>query len=447
MAKKKFVPCPKWELPPEETWVPYDLTRPEMKKVFNSDIRQFPLTYIGQVSPSIVGWGAHMQVGVEANGNGIKHALITTTGLKSTGIVDEIRSVLKQAGVESTVFDGITTNPKDHECEAAYQVYKDAECDGVVSVGGGSSHDSGKAVRIQAVCEKIGDKRKLRDFACNLNPHYTTKMPTYPDVSVIPQIAVNCSTGTGAQFTTTAVINDTEWQYKLVCVTPGSLPSVAIDDPLLQRLQPSHVLAGAGMDAIVHALESLTGRLNCPVARSQSIMGIQLMEANLREAVGNPQNHEAMENCVWGMVLCSYGFLKVGAVGVIHTIAHMLGAMGDGMAHHGLANAIFMIPVSRWNLIANPQAYKDVGLAIGMEHIRHMTPIRGAEAAIDELEKLRNDVGITNCSLKQFDWLMEDPDGYINHAADWGYNDFTREANNRQTTPQDIKDLMYSQIY
>jgi formaldehyde dismutase / methanol dehydrogenase len=447
MAKNQFAKCPEWYMQPEGTWVPYDLTRDEMKKTFNQDIRQFPLTYIGQVSPSIVGWGAHKQAGVEAKSNGITHALITTTGLASTGIVDEIRAVLKEADVESTVFDGVTTNPKDHQCDAAYAIYKEAGCDGVVSVGGGSSHDSGKAVRLLAWLDQNNDERKLRDFACNLNPHYTTKMPTFPDISSIPQVAVNCSTGTGAQFTSTAVINDTELQYKLVVVVPGGLPSVAIDDPLLHRTQPPHVLAGAGMDAIVHGLESLTGRLNCPVARSQSLMGIQYMANNLREGVGNPQNHQAMENLVWGMVLCSYGFLKVGAVGAVHTVAHMMGAMGDGLAHHGLANAIFMIPVSRWNMMANPQAYKDVGLAMGMEEIRHKLPIHAAEATIDELEKLRNDVGITNCSLKQFDWFMEDPDGYIEHAAQWGYNDFTREANNRQTTPQDIKDLMYAQIY
>ena len=103
----------------------------------STERKQFPLLYVNQHSRGIVGWGAHKMAGVECQNCGIKHALMVSTGLKGTGIVDEVEGVLKANGVAVTRFEGITSNPKDYEVKAGTQAYLDAGCDGVVSVGGG----------------------------------------------------------------------------------------------------------------------------------------------------------------------------------------------------------------------------------------------------------------------------------------------------------------------
>ena len=446
-AKKKLISPPKeYQWLPDEYWVPYDLSRPEMKKVFNAERKQFPIAIANPLARTIVGWGAHTMTGDEAKAAGIKHALLVTTGLKTTGIVDEIDSILNQAGVATTVFDKVTTNPKDYECYAGLAALKEAGCDGVVSVGGGSSHDCGKAIRLLATLDRMGDKRKIRDFMLNLNPYYTERAATFPDISGIPQVCVNTTTGTGAQIVNGGPINDTELQYKMITIYPGKIHA-SIDDPLLHRTQPPHILAAAGLDSAIHAIEGLTGRLAGPLAWAPGLYGIKMIAENLREAVGNPQNDVALENCVWAMLLCTHSYLNVGGIGLIHALAHMFGAMGDGLAHHGYTNAIFMVPVCRFNVLANPTAFKDIGIAMGMDHLRPMTPIRGAELAIEELEKFRNELGITNISLNQFDWFAEDPEAHIEHAAEWAYEDFCREANPRQTSREDLRDIMRSMIF
>ncbi len=113
----------------------------------NKQIFQFPIHYTVPIGKIAIGWGAHTTVADECKTAGIKKTLITTSGLKGTGIVDEIREILLTGGISTEVFDHITSNPKDHEVMEGYRVFREAGCDGVVSVGGGSSHDCGKAVR------------------------------------------------------------------------------------------------------------------------------------------------------------------------------------------------------------------------------------------------------------------------------------------------------------
>ncbi|MBW2618144.1 MAG: iron-containing alcohol dehydrogenase [Deltaproteobacteria bacterium] len=434
-----------YQFPPDNGYYTYDLTRPEMRRVFNDQREQFPLRASFQISPFLVGWGAYKMVGEKAKEAGIKHAFMTTTGLKSTGIIDEICSVLKQSGVAVTVYDKVTSNPKDVEAYDALEAFQAAGCDGVVSVGGGTSHDIGKAVRILASLKKAGDSRKLRDFCMMINPPPVGRAPL-PDTSWIPQICVNTTTGTGAQFVNGGPITDTEWQYKMIFIYPGNI-YLGIDDPLLHRTQPPHILAACGIDSIVHALEGLVSRLTNPFTIGTGLAGIKLMADNLREAVGNPQNDKALENCVWAQIICTHSYCNGAGVGMIHGLAHQISAMGPGSAHHGLTNAIFMVSVCRYNLTANPERLKDVGLAMGMDHLKHLTPVKAAELAIDELEKLRNECGLTDVSLKQFDWFMKDPDGYIDHAVDWAYEDYCREGNPRQVTKADIARLYREQIF
>ncbi len=78
-------------------------------------------------------------------------------------------------------------------------------------------------------------------------------------------MAVNTTTGTGAEGTAFAIINDEKWKYKLILVVPGVAPSVGLNDPVFMRLQPPHLVAWTGMDAFCHAMEPFVGRLNMPV--------------------------------------------------------------------------------------------------------------------------------------------------------------------------------------
>ena len=402
----------------------------------STERKQFPLLYVHQHSRGVMGWGAHKMAGQECQMYGIKHALLVTTGLKGTGIVDEVEGVLKASDIAVTRFEGVTSNPKDYECKEGTQVYLDAGCDGIVSVGGGSAHDAGKGIRIMLTND--GPGTNLRDFCAFLDPHYTTRIPTYKPV-MIPQVAINTTTGTGAEGTGFAIINDEEWVYKLILVVPGVLPSVGINDPAFMRLQPPHMVAWAGMDAFCHAMEPFIGRFNMPVVHAVALRAIKLLSENIRQAYSNPANDVAIENMAWAQYIASMSYNMGGGMGMVHGTAHMLSVIKD--LHHGYTNAIMMMPVERFNVVAVPERFKEIGEAMGLE-VHHMHPVHAADITLEEIERLRNDVGIRQVPLKEFDFSEAD----VEHTAKWASNDLSREANPRDITPEQIKEIMRSCI-
>ena len=402
----------------------------------NVERKQFPLLYVHQHSRGILGWGAHKMAGVECQTYGIKHALLVTTGLAGTGIVDEVEGVLRANDVAVTRFEGVTSNPKDHEVVAGTKAYIDADCDGIVTVGGGSAHDAGKGIRIMLTND--GPDTDLRQFCAFLNPHYTTRIPTYKLVN-IPHVAINTTTGTGAEGTGFAIINDTEWVYKLILVVPGVGPSVGIDDPAFMRLQPPHMVAWAGMDAFCHAMEPFIGRFNMPVVHAVGIRALKILSENLRQAYANPANDTAIENMAWGQFIASMTYNLGGGMGMVHGTAHMLSIIKD--LHHGYTNAIMMMPVERFNVVAVPERFKEIGEAMGLD-VHHMNPVHAADKTLEEIDRLRNDVGIPQVPLKEFDFTEAD----VEHTAKWAMNDLSREANPRDITAEQIKEIMRSCI-
>ncbi|MBW1801427.1 MAG: iron-containing alcohol dehydrogenase [Deltaproteobacteria bacterium] len=398
--------------------------------------KQFPLLYVNPNSRGIVGWGAHQMAGVECHANGIKHALLVTTGLKGTGIVDEVEGVLKANGVSATRFEGISSNPKDHEVKNGANAFLDAECDGIVSVGGGSSHDTGKAIRIMAAHE--GPDTDLRRFAAFIEPPMGSEKPTFNPVTT-PHVAINTTTGTGAECTNAAVVTDVEWAYKLILAAPGALPSVGISDPAFMRLQPPAMVAQSGMDALCHSMEPAIGRLNFPVSHAVGFRAIKLLSENIRQAYANPANDVAIENMAWAQLLGGMCFNMGGGMGMAHGLGHMISALKD--IHHGLANAIMMMPVERFNVIAVPEKFKEIGMAMGLD-VHHMNPVQAADRTLEALERLRNDLGIPQIPLREYDFTEED----VEHTAKWAINDISKEANPRDMTLDQIKEIMRSII-
>lgn len=400
----------------------------------NLERKEFPLLYVHQHSRGVIGWGAHRMVGQESRMYGINHALLVTTGLKGTGIVEEVESILKAHDIAVTIFDGVTSNPKDFECKAGTEAYLAAGCDGIVTVGGGSAHDAGKGIRIMLTNE--GTSTDLRKFSAFLDPHYTQQIPTYKIVN-IPHVAVNTTTGTGAEGTAFAIVNDEQWKYKLILVVPGVAPAVGLNDPALMRMQPPHLVAWTGMDAFCHAMEPFVGRLNMPVVHGVALRAIKLLSENLRQGHGNPANDVAIENLAWAQYIASMAYNMGGGMGMVHGLAHMVSVLKD--LHHGYTNAIMMMPVERFNSIAVPERFKEIGLAMGLD-IKHDNIVKSVDKTLEAIERLRNDVGIPQVPLSDFDFSDAD----IEHSVKWSLNDLSKEANPRDIDGDQIREIMRS---
>lgn len=346
---------------------------------FNVETTEFPIKNFHATPRAIIGWGAYRQAAEEAKAIGMNNVLIVTSGLRGTGIVDEVKGVMEHGGIAvNAVYDGVTSNPKDHEVHAAHKMYKENKCQGIVSLGGGSSHDCAKAVRMV----DAHDGKSITEFGlfCPCTEPIT-----------IPQLAITTTAGTGSEISWASVITDTTKVYKMCIFDPTIVASRAIVDPALMRTMPQALTATTGFDALTHAIEAYVSRLGVRASQGLAIHAIKLIGEALRKAYANPQNAEARETMAWAQFTAGHAFNSAG-LGIVHSMAHTLGALFD--SPHGLCNAIGLVATCRYNMVACPEKFADIAQALGAD-TRGMTVMEAAECGVDEVERLRSDVCIT----------------------------------------------------
>lgn len=348
---------------------------------------------------------------------GGKHALIVTDPFLATlkdGAVEKTIAYLDAVGISSSVFSGVQANPKDSDVTAGLACYQDNQCDMIVTVGGGSPHDCGKAIGIMATHSgKIGDYAGID----------TLSHPLPPIVSV------NTTAGTASEVTRHCVITDTKTHLKYVIVSWRNLPMVSINDPLLMIGKPRALTAATGMDALTHAVEAYVSVDANPVTDAAAIQAIKLIANNLRTAVANGSDLKARENMACASLLAGMAFNN-GNLGYVHAMAHQLGGLYD--MPHGVANAILLPHVCRYNLIANVQKFADIAGFLG-ENTVGCSAIEAAEKAINALFRLSADVAIpahlSELGVKEQDFEL---------MADNALKDGNAFSNPRKGTKEDI---------
>ena len=322
--------------------------------------------------------------------NGKKALIVTDKFLHSLkdGAVEKTIEYLKKAGVESVVFDNVEPNPKDTNVYEGADMYRKEGCDMIITVGGGSPHDCGKGIGIA-----VTHPRDICDYAGIET--LTNPLP--------PIIAINTTAGTASEVTRHAVITNTKTKVKFVIVSWRNLPQVSINDPLLMVGKPAGLTAATGMDALTHAIEAYVSKDANPVTDAAAIQAIKLISQNLRQAVANGENLKARENMAYGSLLAGMAFNN-GNLGYVHAMAHQLGGLYD--MPHGVANAMLLPHVCRYNMIANPEKFADIAEFMG-EKIDGLSVIEAAEKSIEAIFRLSGDVGIPK-SLREAGVKEED---------------------------------------
>lgn len=309
--------------------------------------------------------------------NGKKALLVTDKGLRAIkdGAVDQTVKHLRESGIEVVIFDGVEPNPKDTNVRDGLAVFQKEGCDMIITVGGGSPHDCGKGIGIAAT--HPGDLYSYAGIET-----LTHALP--------PIIAVNTTAGTASEVTRHCVLTNTKTKVKFVIVSWRNLPSVSINDPLLMVGKPAGLTAATGMDALTHAVEAYISKDANPVTDASAIQAIKLIATNLRQAVALGTNLKARENMACASLLAGMAFNNAN-LGYVHAMAHQLGGLYD-MAH-GVANAVLLPHVCRYNLIANPEKFADIATFMG-ENVSGLSTMDAAERAINAIARLSNDVGI-----------------------------------------------------
>ena len=403
--------------------------------MINKEMKQFPINYTQTVEKNAIGWGGHQTVADECKTANIKKALIVTTGLKGTGIVDEINQILTTNGIATEIYNKVTSNPKDYEVMEAYEVFEAGECDGVVSIGGGSSHDCGKGVR--AVAANGG--RYICDMAVFIDPPWMEEIKKFKPIT-IPQVAVNTTAGTGAESSPGFVITNTKARTKQLLLVPGAAPTAALIDPLLVRLMPQNIAAWTGFDALAHAFESFICRIQAAHTLSLQLGVMKTVAENLREFTYNRMNHTACENMCWAESMAGVGLTLGAGAGIVHGLGVAFGAITG--CHHGLANAVMTIPGERYNQPACPDRFAEMARAMGAD-TRGLTKMQAADKWFDEIERLLADLNIETGHLnEQFGLQQKD----VKHIVTVYSNDFAREGNPRDFNFDECVQLLDSML-
>ena len=343
-------------------------------------LHEFPIKEFHNVPRGLLGPGAYELVGVEAKNLGFKKSLLMTSGLRGTGIIDDIVGKVKYAGVDVVVFDKVESNPKDYNVMDAYQLYTDEKCDSFISVGGGSTHDACKGARIVAA----HDGRNVNEF----EGFNKSENPVNP-----PHIAISTTAGTGSETSWAYVITDTSDKdnpHKYVAFDDRCIATLAICDPVMYYSLPQDYTAFCGFDVLAHASEPYVSRLDFAPSLGSALTAIELTAKHLRGAVAEPQNYEHRTGMMYAQYIAAQAF-NSGGLGIIHSISHAVSAFYD--SHHGLNNAVALPRVWAFNLPARYERFADIAVAMGVD-THGMTKVQASEAALDAAIRLSKDVNI-----------------------------------------------------
>ena len=291
------------------------------------------------------------------------------------GVTSKVTDLLDQNGIAYELYTDIKPNPTIENVQHGVDAYRASGADMMITIGGGSSMDTGKGIGIIVNNPEYYDVRSLEGVAPTKNRTVFT-------------IAVPTTGGTGAEATINYVITDVEKKRKFVCVDHNDIPDIAVVDPDMMASMPKGLTASTGMDALTHAIEGYTTGAAWALSDCLNLEAIKLIAKNLRAAVANdPDGRE-------GMALAQYvtamAYSNVG-LGIAHSMAHTLGAVYD--TPHGVACAMMLPIVMDFNKECTGEKYKSIAEAFGVD-TTGMDAETYRKAAIDAVQQLSVDVGI-----------------------------------------------------
>lgn len=362
------------------------------------------------------GKGAIQEIPGIIKSKGFKKAFIASDpDLVKFKVTKKITDLLDAENMAYEVYSDIKPNPTIENVKAGVAAYKASGADYMITVGGGSSMDTGKAIGIIINNPEFEDVRSLEGVAPTKNPTVFT-------------IAVPTTAGTAAEATINYVITDVEKKRKFVCVDTNDIPNIAIVDPDMMSTMPKGLTAATGMDALTHAIEGYTTKAAWALADCLNLEAIRLIAKNLRGAVEN--DPEGREGMALGQYVTGMAFSNVG-LGIAHSMAHTLGAVYD--TPHGVACAMMLPIVMEYNAECSGDKYKNIAEAMGVD-TAGMDQTSYRKAAIDAVRTLSQDVGIPS----KLDALKEEDLDFLAKSA---YADACCPGNPKDTCVEDLKML------
>ncbi len=329
------------------------------------------------VAPEFLfGLDARLLAGRHAKNWGAQRLLVVTDpGVISAGWAPEILNSLESEGLQHTVFQTISPNPRDYEVMAGVDFYQEQGCDGLLAIGGGSVMDCAKGIGIV-----VANGGNILEYEGVDRVHLP--MP--------PLVCIPTTGGTSADVSQFAIINNTVERVKIAIISKAVVPDVALIDPKTLTTLSPYLTACTGMDALVHAVEAFVSNASSPLTDMHALEAIRLLNAHLGPSIQKPEDLEHRGGVMLASLQAGLAFSNA-SLGCVHALAHSLGGYLD--LAHGECNALLLAQVVDFNFPAVPERYLRLGEALG-QNWRGMGAEQSRSALVNHLIKMRNDLGI-----------------------------------------------------
>ena len=334
-----------------------------------------------------------------------KKALIVIsagTSMKQFGYLDTVVAQLKEAGVESVIFDKIQPNPTKVHVDEGAALCKAEGCDFVLGLGGGSSIDTAKAIAV--VVAMGGD---LWDYVSGGHGK------GLPVTKALPIVAIPTTAGTGTEIDPWGVITHEELNEKIGFGFEQTYPVLAIVDPETMVSIPPKLKAYQGFDAFFHAAEGyINSKVASPISDLYALEAIRLLAKYLPKVVADGKDVHARAKVAWGSTLAGMVESTSCCTGE-HAMEHALSAFYPKLPH-----GAGLIAISK----AYFKTYKHDCMKRYMKMAEKMTQQKAARPSdfLDALATMQRLCGVDNIKLSDYGITPADFDKFVENAISTG---------------------------
>lgn len=332
------------------------------------------IAVFNNINRLVQGRGCLAGLPAEVERLGAKRILVVTDpGLMQTGIPARVAKLL--SAFEVVIYSDVESDPSVESVDACADFVKENGFDLLIGLGGGSPIDTAKCVSVLAT-----NGGKTEDYLG------IEKVPK----AGLPKIFIPTTAGTGSEVTNVAVLSLKAQHTKKGIVSRYLVADVAMLDAELTLALPGPITAATGMDALTHAIEAYVSRFAQPLTDYFALEAITRLGRSLRTAVHHGADIEAREDVLTASLYAGLAFGSA-ATGMVHGLAMPLGGLYN--IPHGIANAVLLPHVMKFNLVASTRRFAEIARALG-EHTEGLSERAAAERAIAAVVSLSADIGI-----------------------------------------------------
>lgn len=315
------------------------------------------------------------------------NSVLIVTGkssMQKSGTLDKLLKILKNAGIDSTVFDKITPNPTIGDIDAGADIAREKGVGLIIGLGGGSPLDSSKAIAVAA-------KGNIPVW------NYLKTAAT----EALPVITIVSTSGTGSEVNRYSVMTNPKTGEKPGFGYECMYPKEAIIDPEIMVSMPPHVTAATGFDIFVHILEAFTGKMKNIFSSAYCMQAFCLLKDNLVRAYNEPQDLDARGDMALASALAGLA-IDMSGVGIMHALEHPVSGNYPNIAH-GAGLAALTIESMKYNLKSCGRDFMLIAHHLGIKRMRRSED----EYAYSLIEKTEEMLASINLNIRLKDLGVE----------------------------------------